>query len=204
MTFQRGSPMIPRCRAYYVAYCPCLGLANLVRLSVAGWRLVCVWCGITNKLLVRSCVSVVMALDTMAWTLIGSQGRYRLATVIVCLVSWFVTLPFAALFSLAWNVNLEGQMTAFITGYLCMGVAHSYCLLTSNWDKLSETVMESQEAELLLLRDDDAPNNNKPSKSTSSATGLGSRQFPMDVEVCSSTPTSRSNEAFEVIAHELS
>lgn len=30
----------------------------------------------------------VMSIDTMAWTLIGSQGRYRLATTIVAVSSW--------------------------------------------------------------------------------------------------------------------
>lgn len=30
----------------------------------------------------------VMSIDTMAWTLLGSQGRYRLATIIVAVSSW--------------------------------------------------------------------------------------------------------------------
>jgi Na+-driven multidrug efflux pump len=86
--------------------------------------------------------SLVMAMDTISWTIVGAQGRYRLATVIVCVISWTVTIPLAVLFSVVWNVDLNGQMTAFALGYLAMGVAHSYLLFRSNWYELSEEVME--------------------------------------------------------------
>lgn len=93
----------------------------------------------------------VMSLDTISWTLLGSQGRYRLATIVVCLASWLVTLPLAALFTLALNINLEGLMTAFIIGYLVMGVTHMYLLLRSNWPQLSHTVMEDNKSNMEAL-----------------------------------------------------
>lgn len=89
--------------------------------------------------------SLVMAMDTISWTIVGAQGRYRLATVIVCIVSWTVTIPLAVLFSVVWNVDLNGQLTAFALGYLVMGVAHSYVLFRSNWYELSKKVMEDND-----------------------------------------------------------
>lgn len=90
--------------------------------------------------------NLVMALDTMSWTLLGSQGRYRLATIVVCLSSWIVTLPLALLFTFAFNVGLEGLLISFSFGYIFMGVAHMYFLLRSNWQELSLTVMEDNDA----------------------------------------------------------
>jgi Na+-driven multidrug efflux pump len=89
--------------------------------------------------------SLVMAMDTISWTIVGAQGRYRLATVIVCIVSWTVTIPLAVLFSVVWNVNLNGQMTGYVIGYLVMGVTHSYFLFRSNWHELSKDVMEEHD-----------------------------------------------------------
>ena len=140
--------------------------------------------------------NLVMGLDTMSWTLLGSQGRYRLATIIVCLASWFVTLPLALLFTLAFNVNLEGQMTGYICGYLVMGITHSYFLLRSNWQELSQTVMEDNEAQLRELAAA-APTSNfgtsslttsKKSRSrASSSASAGSRTSSSPMEIASNT-----------------
>lgn len=127
--------------------------------------------------------NLVMALDTMSWTLLGSQGRYRLATVIVCLASWIVTIPLAVLFSVHLNVNLQGQMTAFIIGYLAMGVTHSYYLLVSDWNKLSMSVMEDHEAALLRDAEPTASNSSpvSPSTSIASAASPEPQLLPMEL-----------------------
>lgn len=142
----------------------------------------------------------VMGLDTMGWTLLGSQGRYRLATIIVCLVSWTVTLPLAALFTVHFKVNLEGQMAAFIIGYLVTGIIHFYYVFCSDWYALSKTVMEDNEAALLIteVHMDAHPSSTNssttpprlPSQSLSStstsAASQGSPMFPMEVSSGSS------------------
>lgn len=122
--------------------------------------------------------NLVMALDTMSWTLLGSQGRYRLATIIVCLCSWCVTIPLAALFSVHLNVNLQGQMTAFLLGYLIMGMIHTFFLLVSDWDMLSQQVMEDNEA--IKLMTEETPRNSTAasnSRSTSKKSGRQSWSF---------------------------
>ena len=133
---------------------------------------------------------LVMGVDTISWTLLGSQGRYRLATIVVCFASWFVTLPLALLFTLVLNVNLQGQTTAIVIGYLAMGIAHMYLLLRSNWQHLSLIVMEENDTAAQEL----APHNSTidlthrkiPSQSSLS-TSVGSRTSANSVEVASNT-----------------
>lgn len=78
----------------------------------------------------------------MSWTLLGAQGRYRLATVVVFFVSWFFTLPLAAVFSVHLNLTLEGQTAAVCLGYFIAGAIHTYYLFRSDWVQLSFIVMD--------------------------------------------------------------
>lgn len=82
-----------------------------------------------------------MTLGTMSWTLLGAQGRYRLATVIVCIVSWVVTLPLAAICSIWLEFSLQGQTAAVVIGYMISGTIHAYFLFRSDWAALSQKIM---------------------------------------------------------------
>ena len=144
----------------------------------------------------------VKSVDKMSWTLVGSQGRYRLATFICCLTSWIVTIPLAVLFTICFKVNLDGLLTAFITGYLVMGVAHAYVVLLSDWPKLSRTVMEENEAEALRIRDevpnkDNATNSTtsrrQPSQSVSSVSAVPGGLTLLPMEIASSGPSLQSS-----------
>lgn len=142
----------------------------------------------------------VMAFDTMAWTLLGSQGRYRLATIIVCLASWCVTIPFSALFSVHFNVNLQGQMTAYICGFVVMGMTHSYFLLVSNWAKLSEIAQEEHET-IRLMSQEQPPTNsthtsNTPpaSPSISISSGASPKMLPIEISSGGKPPSAGSEE----------
>ncbi|CAB9520947.1 Mate efflux family protein [Seminavis robusta] len=86
--------------------------------------------------------NLAMTVGTMSWTLLGSQGRYRLATVVVLVVSWLVTLPLAAVFSIHLKLNLEAQTATVVIGYMLSAAIHSYYLFRSDWVALSESVMD--------------------------------------------------------------
>jgi MatE len=87
-----------------------------------------------------------MTMGTMSWTLLGAQGRYRLATVVVCMSSWFITLPLAAVFSIYWKLNLQGQTAAMFIGYMISGAVHAYYLFRSDWIALSQSVMDDNDS----------------------------------------------------------
>jgi hypothetical protein len=91
--------------------------------------------------------SIAMTMGSMAWTLVGSQGRYRLATAVGFAGSWIVTTPLAALFSVVLNIDLQGQTAAVVIGYMVSGTLNTYILLRSDWEKLSKQVIESHSAD---------------------------------------------------------
>lgn len=96
--------------------------------------------------------NAIMTFSTMSWTLLGSQGRYRLATIVVFITSWFITLPLAAVLTIHYRIDLEGQTAAMVVGYMLSGAIHSYFLFRSDWIALSEQVVDDNDSR---ISDDD-------------------------------------------------
>jgi len=109
--------------------------------------------------------NIALTMGTMSWTLVGSQGRYRLATALGFAGSWLVTTPLAAIFSIALDINLQGQTATVVIGYMVSGTVTTYVLLTSDWVKQSKKVIEFNSANHIYLSDDDS------SSSSDSSTG---------------------------------
>lgn len=74
-------------------------------------------------------------LKKLCWSLIGAQGRFRLATLITIVSGWFVTIPLAAFFVYVLHINLQGLVASVTIGYSVSGTALMYLLLRSNWSK---------------------------------------------------------------------
>jgi MATE family multidrug resistance protein len=91
--------------------------------------------------------NIAMTVGTMSWTLLGAQGRYRLATAIAFCGSWLITLPMAAVTSAMLNFDLQGQTSAIVVGYMVSGTINAYLLFRSDWETISQDVMDSHEAQ---------------------------------------------------------
>lgn len=125
-----------------------------------------------------------MSFGSMCWALLGSQGRYQLATFITFLVSWFVTLPLSVIFSVHLRMSLEGQTAAVVLGYMVSAAAQSYFLFRSQWVALSETVME----DACSRESDDSLSKDVPTKAEDCEDSLISEQdFPNAKGVTSSS-----------------
>lgn len=81
----------------------------------------------------------------MSWTLLGSQGRYRLATIIAAITSWFITLPLAAIFTYGLKINLQGQVAAIVIGYMVSGTVNAYYLFRSDWNEICREVLAAHD-----------------------------------------------------------
>lgn len=57
-----------------------------------------------------------LTLGNLCWTILGSQGRYRLATAAAFCGTCFVCIPLAAVFSIALDFDLSGQTAALVVG----------------------------------------------------------------------------------------
>ena len=86
--------------------------------------------------------NVVMNYALICWNLVGAQGRYRLATSVILLSRWLVTIPIAAVFSYALALDLNGIMAAVIVGFDSACVALAYVLVRSDWERLSRTMQD--------------------------------------------------------------
>ena len=86
--------------------------------------------------------NIFMIFGMVSWTLIGAQGRYRLATTVSLVMSFFVTLPVAALFTFHYFFDLKAIVGAIIFGYSTSGLCLGYILLRSDWDHICETIIE--------------------------------------------------------------
>eukprot|EP00804_Cyclotella_cryptica_P030953 CCRYP_018812-RC/>CCRYP_018812-RC protein AED:0.04 eAED:0.04 QI:429/1/0.75/1/1/1/8/954/926 len=87
--------------------------------------------------------NLTMSTGMLCWSLLGAQGRFRLATLITFLSGWFVTIPLAALFVYGLHINLQGIVASVTIGYSVSGTALMYLLLRSNWSKRVEKVQRS-------------------------------------------------------------
>lgn len=98
--------------------------------------------------MLNSCIPMIgvanifMVYGMIAWNLVGAQGRYRLATIVSACMSFFVTLPLAALSTFYFVFNLKGIVGAVICGYSTTGLWLGYILLRSDWEHISENIQE--------------------------------------------------------------
>lgn len=86
--------------------------------------------------------NIALTAGSVSWALVGAQGRYRLATCVVFVSSWLVTLPLAAVLTIALKVNLEGVAGAVVIGFSVAGTTLLYILIRSDWERLSRIVVE--------------------------------------------------------------
>lgn len=86
--------------------------------------------------------SLVMNFAMNVWSLLGAQGRYRLATVVILLTRWFVTMPVALMCIYGFNLDLNSIMGAVTTGFATSVWALSYIFFRSDWERLSRVMRE--------------------------------------------------------------
>ena len=89
--------------------------------------------------------NILMVFGMVSWSLVGAQGRYKLATCVSAVMSFCVTLPLAALFCIGFKFELDALVAAVVIGYSTTGLVLAYILLMSDWELISKTVREGNE-----------------------------------------------------------
>ena len=90
---------------------------------------------------------IAMALGTVCWSVVGAQGRYRLATAVEFVGGWFISIPLCVVFVLGFNFNLQGLVACLVFGHCLSGTANAYITFRSPWQKLSDIVVERNKKE---------------------------------------------------------
>jgi hypothetical protein len=117
---------------------------------------------------------IALGMDTMSSTLVGSQGRSRLATALNIATIWVVSIPLAALFSILMNIDLQGQTAAVAIGSMISSTLNTYILLQSQWDELSRKAISKIPNDSAEPNDDVAANDNASVSSSSSSSSSAS------------------------------
>lgn len=108
--------------------------------------------------------NIVLTMGTMAWTIVGAQGRYRLSTAIGCAGSWLVTIPLAAVSTIVLRINLQAQTAAVVIGYMVSGMVTNLVLFRSDWELLSKQVIEFNKEQEYNFSDDESSSSSSSSE----------------------------------------
>jgi len=86
---------------------------------------------------------VISSLGVLSWQLLAAQCRNHVASFVVWLSTWFVTIPMATTCSVHLLMDLQGQMTAVILGLLLSSIVNFYAFYTFSWgESLKETATD--------------------------------------------------------------
>jgi len=96
--------------------------------------------------------NIFMVFGMTSWSLIGAQGRYRIATVISATMTFCVTLPLAAFFCIGMRYSLISLVGAVVIGYSTTGLLLGFLLQMSDWDHISKNICALNENEELDSR----------------------------------------------------
>jgi Na+-driven multidrug efflux pump len=107
-----------------------------------------------NTIAMISAANVAMTFSQINWSLVGSQGRFRLATVVIFFSRWFVIVPVAAVSIFGFNLNLNAVAGSLVVGYSTASSALLFILLNSDWDRLA-SIMRSMSAPANTLEGND-------------------------------------------------
>jgi Na+-driven multidrug efflux pump len=85
---------------------------------------------------------VVMNFSLNVWSLLGAQGRYRLATFMILLTRWLLSMPLALICIYCLKFDLNSVMGAFTIGFATSVWSLAYVFFRSDWDRLSRVMRE--------------------------------------------------------------
>jgi len=120
---------------------------------------------------------IALLMGSMAWTIVGAQGRWRLAT-IVGSCGMLVSIPLAAVSCIVFKWDLRAQTASIVIGYIVSGNMNIFIMMQSDWDELSSGIVAYNEANPLpddsSSSDSDDSSNSSESEDveTSKKTGL--------------------------------
>ena len=86
---------------------------------------------------------ILMVVGTVTWSIVGAQGRIRLATIVELISSWCIAIPCCVISLYVFNYNLLGFVASLIFGYTVGGVVMGFIILRSDWNALSQSVIAS-------------------------------------------------------------
>jgi MATE family multidrug resistance protein len=102
--------------------------------------------------------NIIMSFAQIAWSLVGAQGRFRLATLAVFLSRWLVAMPCALISIYAFFLDLNAVSGSLVLGYATATSAMFFVLLRSDWERLANIMMDVNQSALGLEDSEEVDN----------------------------------------------
>lgn len=99
-----------------------------------------------DLILLVGIANIVMVVGSTAYTILCSQNRANLATVMYTTLSFTATMPLSSYFVYTKGYDLQSVVFSLIVGYSLSSVVLVVIVLTTNWTKCSEAVVRSADA----------------------------------------------------------
>lgn len=90
-----------------------------------------------NTIVLIGFANVIMAFSQITWSLIGAQGRFRLATFVIFFSRWMVTMPCTLISIYVFDLDLNAVSGSLVVGYATACCALTVIVLRSDWDRLA-------------------------------------------------------------------
>ena len=94
--------------------------------------------------------NVIMAFSQIAWSLIGAQGRFRLATFVIFFSRWMVTMPCALICIYVFDLDLNAVSGSLVVGYATASCALTVLVLRSDWERLAQLMQVMNQPPLAI------------------------------------------------------
>ena len=89
-----------------------------------------------NTIVLIGFANVIMVFSQITWSLVGAQGRFRLATFVIFFSRWLVTMPCALISIYVFVLDLNAVSGSMVVGYATACCALTFIVLRSDWDRL--------------------------------------------------------------------
>ncbi|CAJ1946124.1 unnamed protein product [Cylindrotheca closterium] len=86
--------------------------------------------------------NVAMSFSQVGWSLIGAQGRFRLATSVMFFSRWLVTIPVALVTIFVFFLDLSSIGGCLIVGYSTASCVLTFIVIRSDWDRLANLLQQ--------------------------------------------------------------
>jgi len=90
-----------------------------------------------NTIVMIGFANVIMTFSQIVWSLVGAQGRFRLATFVIFISRWLVTMPCALISIYVFTLDLNAVSGSLVVGYATASSALMFVVLRSDWDRLA-------------------------------------------------------------------
>ena len=96
-----------------------------------------------NALPLLGLANIALNLSQAGWSVVGAQGRFRLATLLVWTCTWCVAIPMALVAVFGFELDdVSALAGSLAVGYASASSALTYVVLRSDWMRISQSLLE--------------------------------------------------------------